>query len=324
MDFTLKTLKSFIYSMLSEGYLFVKVSDFLKVGHPVTKKIILRHDVDALPQNSLRLAQMEHSLGIMGTYYFRMVKQSFDERIIKEIASLGHEIGYHYESLATIGENGTNRQRDGGTKGQEQNGNRRKMFIEGQMLDDAYKLFTVNLDKFREIVPIETICMHGSPLSRFDNRDIWKKYDYRKLGIIGEASMDIDFTTLAYYTDTGRRWDGAEVSIRDKVFPRLRDEETVRLRDEETEGLRDEETERLRDEGTKKYGFPKFHSTFEMIKAVENGTFPDQAMLTVHPQRWNDAFIPWAKELVWQNIKNSVKWGIVKWKQNSYLTYILF
>lgn len=285
--------------------------------------MILRHDVDARPQNSLRLARLEHSLGIMGTYYFRMVRQSYDEIIIKEIASLGHEIGYHYETLATFGEKGTKRLSDEETKRHARKRNRNKLDNEQQMLDDAYHLFIVNLEKLREIVPIETICMHGSPLSPFDNRDIWKKYDYRKLGIIGEASMDVDFTKVAYYTDTGRRWDGAGVSIRDKVFPRLRDgksegrrdDGTERLRDEETEDRRYEETERLREKETKRDRFPKFHSTFEMITAIENSTFPEQAMLTIHPQRWNDAFIPWVKELVWQNTKNSVKRGMVSWSK---------
>jgi len=30
-------------------------------------------------------------------------------------------------------------------------------------------------------------------------------------------------------------------------------------------------------------------------------------MINVHPQRWNDEFIPWASELVRQRIKNVVK-----------------
>jgi len=35
-------------------------------------------------------------------------------------------------------------------------------------------------------------------------------------------------------------------------------------------------------------------------------------MITVHPQRWSDSFVPWIRELVWQNFKNVVKWGVVK------------
>ena len=30
-------------------------------------------------------------------------------------------------------------------------------------------------------------------------------------------------------------------------------------------------------------------------------------MMNVHPQRWNDEFVPWVSELVGQNFKNVVK-----------------
>jgi len=34
--------------------------------------------------------------------------------------------------------------------------------------------------------------------------------------------------------------------------------------------------------------WPRFHSTFEIIAAIEAGRFPEKAMMTVHPQRWDD------------------------------------
>ncbi len=34
---------------------------------------------------------------------------------------------------------------------------------------------------------------------------------------------------------------------------------------------------------------------------------PDKVMLNVHPQRWDDRFGPWVKELVGQNVKNVIK-----------------
>jgi len=48
-----------------------------------------------------------------------------------------------------------------------------------------------------------------------------------------------------------------------------------------------------------------------MIKAIEEGRFPQKAMLTVHPQRWHDRTLPWVKELVWQRCKNVVKRVVV-------------
>ena len=39
----------------------------------------------------------------------------------------------------------------------------------------------------------------------------------RDFGIIAEPCFDIDFNDVFYLTDTGRRWDGSDVSVRDKV-----------------------------------------------------------------------------------------------------------
>ena len=46
----------------------------------------------------------------------------------------------------------------------------------------------------------------GSPIPRGE--------DY---GIIAEPYFDLDFDEVFYLTDTGRRWDGDDVSVRDKV-----------------------------------------------------------------------------------------------------------
>lgn len=69
--------------------------------NPQEKVVILRHDVDLRAKNSLITAQIEHDLGIVGSYYFRIVKDSNNPNIIRKIAELGHEIGYHYETMDT-------------------------------------------------------------------------------------------------------------------------------------------------------------------------------------------------------------------------------
>jgi len=34
---------------------------------------------------------------------------------------------------------------------------------------------------------------------------------------------------------------------------------------------------------------------------------PDQIMINVHPQRWDNRMFPWVRELLLQNLKNVVK-----------------
>ena len=66
----------------------------------------------------------------------------------------------------------------------------------------AWDLFRFNLDKFRSLVDVNTICMHGSPRSKYDNKALWEKYDYNSLEIIGEPYYDVDFDMVFYLTDT--------------------------------------------------------------------------------------------------------------------------
>ena len=214
--------------------------------------LTLRHDVDLKPQNSLRTARLEAEKGLFGIYYFRAVPESWDETIIRQIAALGHEIGYHYESLTTC------------------NGD----------VDAAYEDFKTNLAALRKIVPVKSICMHGSPRSPYDSKDIWRKYDYHALGIENEPYLDTDFSQTFYLTDTGRRWDGYKVSVRDKI-PQYQDEWTAK-------GL-------------------SFHSTDDLLKALRDHRIPKNLMITVHPQRWAPFGPAWCKELLLQNAKNVVK-----------------
>ena len=243
MDFTLKKYEELLDSL--KDYEF--------------ETLILRHDVDLFPFNSLRTASIEAEKEMFGIYYFRAVPESWDESVIREIAAFGHEIGYHYESLTTC---------------------------EGNV-DRAYKDFCKNLEALRKIVPVRSICMHGSPRSPYDSKDIWKKYDYKALGIESEPYLDTDFSKVFYLTDTGRRWDGYKVSVRDKI-PQYQDEWTAR-------GL-------------------TFHSTEDVIDGLRQGVIPKGLMVTVHPQRWNSFGIAWCKELALQNVKNIVKRLIIKKK----------
>ena len=243
MDFTLNKYADLLDALKAYGF----------------NSLVLRHDVDLLPGNSLRTARMEAEKGMKGIYYFRAVPESWDEEVILKIAALGHEIGYHYESLTTC---------DGD-------------------VDKAYEDFCKNLEALRKLVPVKSICMHGSPRSPYDSKDIWKKYDYHVLGIESEPYLDTDFSKVFYLTDTGRRWDGYKVSVRDKI-PQYQDEWIAR-------GL-------------------VFHSTDDVIDGLREGRIPKDLMVTVHPQRWNPVGGAWWRELVLQQAKNIVKRLIIKQK----------
>jgi len=252
-DFTLKMYRELLRAILARDFIFQTFDAFMTKPR-ADRCIVLRHDVDLRPGNALKTALIENGLGITASYYFRAVPESWDESIIREIADLGHEIGYHYENLSAC-------------RGD---------------ADKGWADFKSNLAKLRVVAPVTTICMHGSPMSKWDNRDLWKKYNYRDLGIIAEPYFDVDFDEVFYLTDTGRRWDGDKVSVRDRVRSSNRDSKL------------------------------NFRSTKDIIRAVEDGNLPVKLMITTHPQRWDDRWGPWLKEQVWQNVKNIGKRLIVR------------
>ncbi len=328
MDFNFKIYTQLVQSLQDAGFFFQTFAEYItqettKIPalqtrkhaptHP--RKIVLRHDVEARYENALQMARIQHKMGIKGSYYFRFLPKSYSTEIIKEIADLGHEIGYHYDDLSAC------------------KGNR----------EEALMRFQQHLEKLRKIAPVQTMTMEGAPLSPYDNRDLWKLEiegqsnnsevhqspttdnlcpersrrgqsptskpqpptpnsiesnssdlrflsevegppfrPYHAYGILAEPYFDIDFNKLYYITDTGRRWDGHLYNVRDKATKEnpITNPEFLKLR---------------------------FHSTKDIIHALENGAFPKQVMLNFHPQRWNDAFLPWMKELFWQNAKNQGK-----------------
>ncbi|HNT42248.1 MAG TPA: hypothetical protein PKN78_08455, partial [Tenuifilaceae bacterium] len=264
-DFTYNEYQILLKELINSGCLFLSFQNY--VGGLKKNVILLRHDVDLKPQNSLATAIIENKLGILGTYYFRMVPESFNVDIIRQIADLGHEVGYHYETMDTAS-----------VKLKVKSEKLKEEEIE-KLIDVAYEDFCENLEEFRKIYPVKTICMHGSPKSAFDNRDIWKKYDYRQLGIIGEPYFDIDFDKFFYLTDTGRCWNGYKYSVRDKM----------------------PQQERWVKEGL------VFKTTNDIIKAAQDNKLPNQIMITVHPQRWTNKPALWLWELAAQRAKNVVK-----------------
>ncbi len=250
MDFTLNIYKKLLESLKQNGYSFYTFEEYCS-GKAAGKYVILRHDVDLNAGHSVATARVEAEMGIKASYYFRVVPQSNQPDKIRSIAALGHEIGYHYEDLS--------------------------LFKGNTSL--AIDHFDNRLFHFRKFYPVKTICMHGSPTSKYDNRNIWKFYNYRDFGIIGEPYFDVDFNEVFYLTDTGRCWDGERFSVRDKVNSTFKQ---------------------------------SYHATNDIIQAANSGSLPLKIMITTHPQRWTNNVGEWVLEFVLQNLKNIVKRLIVK------------
>jgi len=214
--------------------------------------IILRHDVDRKPKRALRMAKVESEVGILSTYFFRSTREAFRPEIMKEIEGMGHEVGYHYEALVKA-------------KGD---------------YDKASVLFEKDLRSFREHVEVRTICSHGSPLSKFDGRDLWKEKTFTNYGIAGDASVSV--SGVAYFTDTGGKW-GSKANIRDNMG-----------------GNNDDLV---------------VHATREMIELLKK-EININIYINCHPERWAINVIESAIQSVKDSTINAVKFIIMSVRKN--------
>lgn len=260
-DFSYSVYRQLLESIRNAGYDFYTFEDWCN-GKAKGRFVILRHDVDLRAAHSLATAKIEAEMGIRSSYYFRVVPQSNQPTIIRAIAELNHEIGYHYEDMTIF------------------NGD----------LEKSMSHFIKQLEYFRQFYPVRTISMHGSPASKWDNRDLWKTNNYRDYGIIGEPYLDLlthdslSKGEITYLTDTARMWDGDKYNVRDK---RILDVKEVRA--------------------TNRKKKVNIHSTFDFINWLKTKPPVNAMMITTHPQRWTDNTLEWFIEYFMQNLKNLVK-----------------
>jgi len=252
-DWTFDIFVEVLKSFKNKSYQVSTFKEYVENTSSSPKQLILRHDVDRFPNQTLQMAIREAEGGFNATYYFRIIPSVFRPEIIRKVVGLGHEIGYHYEDLSIC-------------KGD---------------IEKSIEHFKRGLEKLRKYYPVKTICMHGSPLSKWDNKTLWNHYDYREFGIIADTSFDIDYNRVFYITDNGMGWNRTSVSVRDKV-----------------------ET---------KFNIP-IENSQHLIELVKSGKLPDQVMINAHPDTFFDPGFKWFLNSLFIKSKNVIKRQIVKYR----------
>lgn len=238
---------------------------------PEGKFVAIRHDVDYYPKRALVLAKIEAERETFTTYYVR--RQFFDSdehlNLIRQIADLGHQIGYHYEEVDTH-QKAPNNQVARDAVG----------FFVGSLLD---------LDKLG--FPIKTVCAHGNPISDVDNKQVVHLLRNEKFldelaftfdrnmvkekvseRLIGDASIDItgqDFDI--YIPDTGR------FNPRYNLKDHIDDCPTAKL------------------------------NSLHDLQAILNNSKNQRVYMNMHPDRWSGDIFTWLFDFGLDTAKNTVK-----------------
>jgi hypothetical protein len=209
MDFTLKKYSRLCHAVAGSKYRTATVGAVIRSLEAIDLNdsiIILRHDVDRFPRQAVKLAQVEHSFGLVGSYYFR-IPASFNRSAIASIGDMGHEVGLHYECLDKA------------------NGD----------IDRASDIFAADLQMIRRLSEVKTVSMHGNPFTRFDNREYWYHHDFSNFDLDGEVYLSMNFQKMMYYSDTGRTWEDGRYNIKDVIpadMETIRDKPVLRTTDD--------------------------------------------------------------------------------------------
>jgi hypothetical protein len=234
------------------------LADYLQSGHEKRNSpiIIMRHDIDREPKRALDVAKVEHKYEIHATYYFRAQRRTYIPSIINKVASYGHEIGFHYETIDKCKGN----------------------------MEQAEELFKKELANFKNRYNIKTVCAHGNPLTKNDNKDIWKSQKLEDFGLLGEAFLALDYSKFAYFSDSGRTW------LNNKA-QKMPGKDSVKTAFSQLQ--------------------PK--NTDDVIKIIKEGTLPNICILS-HPERWSKGIIGFSSRYLLDLAFSFGKFAIYKFR----------
>jgi hypothetical protein len=183
LDFTYRAFEEFC--QLAAQHSVFTVADALSLPVlPSAFSLILRLDVDYREAHAVDLASIAQRHHLTGSFYFRQHGGQFDLDAMRAVAALGHEIGYHFETLDTC----------------------RGDFAQ------AESLFLENLQLLRAAgFTIRTVAAHGAVPTAptyHANLDLFTRAPdlFARAGLLGETTLSVDFARLIYCSDADWRW----------------------------------------------------------------------------------------------------------------------
>ncbi len=190
MIFTYRYWDSFCEQLHTKGFHSIPakllMSETIKSNY-----VVLKHDVETNVANALRMAEMEHRWGHLGSYYVQAYLLEDEKNILmlKKMQEMGHEISYHYDVMDANGGD-----------------------IPAAIADFEAKCELFEKNGFQLV----TLCQHGNPIVErkgyASNRDFFRNETVRNK-FYGMADIMVDFkekafgtTDYLYFSDAGRRF----------------------------------------------------------------------------------------------------------------------
>lgn len=183
LDFTYRAFEAFCQHV-AQNPVFTLADTLSRPAQLPAPSVILRVDVDYREAHAVDLARIAAHYHLRGSFYFRHRSGHFDLDAMSAVAGLGHEVGYHFETLDTC----------------------RGDFAQ------AESLLLEHLRTLREAgFTVRTVAAHGAvptaPTYQA-NFDLFTRVPdlCTRAGLLGEATLSVDFARLIYCSDAAWRW----------------------------------------------------------------------------------------------------------------------
>jgi hypothetical protein len=183
LDFTFAAFDLFC-QRISHMPVFTVAAFLARAAPPPTPFIILRLDVDYREEHAVHMSRIADRYHVQGSFYFRRRERGFNWQAIRAVASLDHEVGYHFETLDR-------------SRGD---------------VERARSLFLKDVEALRRAgCLVRTVAAHGAPPTAptyRGNLDLVSGAPrlLDKAGLLGETTLSMDFTRVAYLSDATWRW----------------------------------------------------------------------------------------------------------------------
>ncbi len=192
MPSRLEEYRRLLESALHAGYSIVSIEQYWRLVteaslDPARRHLILRHDIDTDPGTASLMWQIERSLGVGASHFFR--RSTLDVALMQTIAEGGGQASYHYEELATVAKQRRPRNRDEALL----------------LIPEAQDRFAVNIGKLRARTGLvmDVVASHGDFLNRrldIRNTEILADAGFRtEVGVVLETYDQAFLDTVSSY-----------------------------------------------------------------------------------------------------------------------------
>ncbi len=177
---SLDSYRSLLESALRAGYETITIEGFWQLVvngsvDPMRRYLILRHDLDTDPRTGAQMWEIDRSLGVASSYYFRL--STMDYHLMAHIDEGGGEASYHFEELADVAKRYRIRDRESVLR----------------RIPEAQELFIDNLETLRRRtgLSMRVVSSHGDFVNRSVGLPNWAILLDRRIRQMADIDLEV-------------------------------------------------------------------------------------------------------------------------------------